>query len=419
MFIPVSICTSNFDPIMSKPCPYCSTEVVEHGLQCDKCESWIHYACINIPPYMIISLSKSKRVYSCISCVHKKYSEDFPAQHTLIEKVINDLKESFKVDQTHDAEPTQVPQSTPDPRPTSPIVDPFVRSPPHTPTSVSSTMIPVVTLPPPVVLATTDESAPASVPLPPTIPILTAKLTPAAVTSISPQHAKGNPTRPCKFYMQGHCQYGRRGQSCPNQHPSMCFKFLRYGTRWCNKLDCTYSHPKMCKTALATGRCDRKNCFYYHKTGTIRPIAHKPNSGQSSPTVPLMELNLPPYQNNKRPPYPSLNHKASRPHTTTPQSHLKNRTSKQPQTQATQWDFPIATQSIFPQTYPSTNYHHLPTQHPTVETITPKPNSNSQSVTNPFLDQMNAIKQLMLDMQQAQSKLLLTMNQAWPLLQTN
>ena len=98
----------------------------------------------------------------------------------------------------------------------------------------------------------------------------------------------------------------------------MCFKFLRYGTRGCNKLDCTYSHPKMCKTALTTGRCDRKNCFYYHKTGTIRPIAHKPNSGQSSPTVPLMELNLPPYQNNKRPPYPSLNHKARRPHTTTP-----------------------------------------------------------------------------------------------------
>ena len=117
VFSPVSICTSNFDPIMSKPCSYCYTEVVEHGLQCDKYESWIHYACTNLPPYMIISLSKSKRVYSCISCVHKKYSEDFPTQHTLIEKVINYLKESFKVDQTNDSEPTQVPQSTPNPLP--------------------------------------------------------------------------------------------------------------------------------------------------------------------------------------------------------------------------------------------------------------------------------------------------------------
>ena len=66
----------------------------------------------------------------------------------------------------------------------------------------------------------------------------------------------------------------------------------------------------MCKTALMTGRCDMKNCFYYHKIGTIRPISHKPTSGQSRSTVPLMELNLPPYQNNKRSPYPSLNHKA-------------------------------------------------------------------------------------------------------------
>ena len=87
--------------------------------------------------------------------------------------------------------------------------------------------------------------------------------------------------------------------------------------------------------------------------------------------------------------YPSLNHKASPPHTTTPQSHLKNRTNKQPQTQATQWHFPIAIHSILPQTYPSTNHHHLPTQHPTVEIITPKPNSNTQSVTNPFLDQQD------------------------------
>ena len=60
--------------------------------------------------------------------------------------------------------------------------------------------------------------------------------------------------------MQGHCQYGRHGQSCPNQHPSMCFKFLRYGTRECNKLDCTYSHPKMCKTDLTTVRCETKSC---------------------------------------------------------------------------------------------------------------------------------------------------------------
>ena len=64
----IIICTSNFDYIMSKAGPYCSTEVVHHGL---KCESWIHYACTHLPPYMIISLSKLKRVYPCIAGVHK------------------------------------------------------------------------------------------------------------------------------------------------------------------------------------------------------------------------------------------------------------------------------------------------------------------------------------------------------------
>ena len=87
----------------------------------------------------------------------------------------------------------------------------------------------------------------------------------------------------------------------------MCFKFLCYGTRGCNKLDCTYCHPKMCKTALTNVRCDRKNGFYYHKTGTIRPT-----SGQSRSIIPLMELNLTLYQNKRRS-YPTLNHKASRP----------------------------------------------------------------------------------------------------------
>ena len=191
----------------------------------------------------------------------------------------------------------------------------------------------------------------------------------------------------------------------------MCFNFLRYGTWGCNKLDCTYSHPRMCKTALTTGRCNRKNCLYYHKTGTIRQIPHKPTSGQSRSTVPLMELNLPPYQNKKLPHTP-FNHKASPPHTTTPTCKIELVSTRRPK--LPDGIFPMPHRAFCPQTYPSTNYHNLPTQ-----LITPKPDSNSQSVTNPFLDQMNAIKQLMLDKQKAQYKLLLTMNQAGPFLQTN
>ena len=73
-----------------------------------------------------------------------------------------------------------------------------------------------------------------------------------------------------------------------------------------------------------------------------------------------MEWNLPPYQNNKRPPYSSLNHKTSPSHVTTPNPTRKiglvsSRRPKLP---------PITIQSLLPHSYPSNNYHHLPTQHP-------------------------------------------------------
>ena len=131
--------------------------------------------------------------------------------------------------------------------------------------------------------------------------------------------------------MQRHCQYGRRGQGCPNPHPPMYFKFLRNGARGSNKLDCTYGHPKVGRIALTTGRSDRKNCFYYHKIGKFRPVLSKPTQGPTKPTIPFMELNIHPY--------PSRNHKVSPPHTGTSQFHHQNHTTStnQPQAQANRY----------------------------------------------------------------------------------
>ena len=360
--------------------------------------------CTNLPPYMIISLSKSKRVYSCISCVHEKYSDDFPDQHTLIEKLINDLKESFKADQTLNPQPIHDPQTSTNQCPSSPKVDIPIQSLLDTPTNVLPTTISDVSPTSPVIMTATAESTPTIVSPPPVTKTTT------TVTNVPHPRAKPTTSHPCKFYMQGHCQYGRRGQSCPNSHPPMCFKFLRNGARGCNKLDCTYAHPKMCRMALTTGRCDRKNCFYYHKTGTIRPVPNNPNSGTTRPTIPLMELNIPPY--------PSRSHKVSPPLTSTSMFHNQNPNTNQPQAQVTRWDLSTAPQEPHPQSHPPINYQHYPTQCPTIEPITPQDSSNSNfhSATYPFLDQMKVIKRLMLDMQQVQSKLLQTMSQAWPCL---
>ena len=180
----------------------------------------------------------------------KKYSDDFPAQHTLIEKLINDLKESFKADQTLNPPPTHDPQSSTNQCPAPPKVDISIHS--HSgihPQLFFPQQIPVVSPTPPVILTATAEST-STIGAPP--PIIKTTTT---ITSVSPSQAKPATSHPCKFYMQGHCQYGRRGQSCPNPHPPMCFKFLRNGARGCNKLDCTYAHPKMYRIALTTGRC--------------------------------------------------------------------------------------------------------------------------------------------------------------------
>ena len=91
-----------------------------------------------------------------------------------------------------------------------------------------------------------------------------------------------------------------------------------------------YSHPKMCRMALTTGRCDRKEGSYYHKAGTIRPVPNKPTPGPTKPTIHLMELNIPPHH--------SRNHKVSPPLTSTSQFHQQNPTTNQPQAQATRWD---------------------------------------------------------------------------------
>ena len=143
---------------------------------------------------------------------------------------------------------------------------------------------------------------------------------------------------------------------------------------------------------------------YYYQTGTIRPVLSNPTQGPTKPTIPFMELNIPPHT--------SRNHKVSPPHTSTSQFHHQNPATNQPHAQANRCDLSTAPpQEPYPQSHPLNNYQHYATQRPTTETITPQ-DSPFHSATYPFLDQMKVIKQLMLDMQQSQCKLLQTMNQS-------
>ena len=119
---------------------------------------------------------------------------------------------------------------------------------------------------------------------------------PIATKSISSATPK-----PCKFYMQGHCRYGKKGIGCSYPHPQMCFRFIKSGHKGCSKGDsCKYAHPKLCRSSLLSHKCDRIKCYFYHVTGTVRSNLNQnllrtnvPKRPASHPT-PLMNIKLPP-----------------------------------------------------------------------------------------------------------------------------
>ena len=73
---------------MTNPWPMCDSVVDNHCLQCDKCNDWIHYKCSKLPAYMIIQLSKSKRAFTCNSCVQSKFSLVFHKLYDEINEIV-------------------------------------------------------------------------------------------------------------------------------------------------------------------------------------------------------------------------------------------------------------------------------------------------------------------------------------------
>ena len=80
----------------------------------------------------------------------------------------------------------------------------------------------------------------------------------------------------------------------------MCFRFIRQGKKGCNKgVSCQYAHPKLYCASLTSKRCDRRNCYYYHVAGTLRPLTDvvPPKKQVSSRPTPLMQMEVTPPSN--------------------------------------------------------------------------------------------------------------------------
>ena len=70
----------------SLACPFCDTLVDKSALHCVKYDHWVHYSCSKLTPYAIIQL------FSCHTCVHERFNNDFPELHTEIEGIIKEEK---------------------------------------------------------------------------------------------------------------------------------------------------------------------------------------------------------------------------------------------------------------------------------------------------------------------------------------
>ena len=78
----------------------------------------------------------------------------------------------------------------------------------------------------------------------------------------------------CRFYQSGTCKHGISGKECEFDHPKMCQKLLKHGTKQpqgCNLgKRCPKFHPKMCPTSISKLECFDSKCKLRHVKGTKR-----------------------------------------------------------------------------------------------------------------------------------------------------
>ena len=78
----------------------------------------------------------------------------------------------------------------------------------------------------------------------------------------------------CRYFLRREFKHGAKGKECNFDHPPLCNKFVRNGTKYggCKKSNCKYFHPRLCQTALKTRVCTKSACSLFHVIGTKREL---------------------------------------------------------------------------------------------------------------------------------------------------
>ena len=64
----------------------------------------------------------------------------------------------------------------------------------------------------------------------------------------------------CSYWITDKCKFG---QKCKNEHPTRC---REHNMDWgeCEKKNCEFEHPKMCRNMIKDSYCSRSNCRFNH-----------------------------------------------------------------------------------------------------------------------------------------------------------
>ena len=77
----------------------------------------------------------------------------------------------------------------------------------------------------------------------------------------------------CRYYGNGTCKYGQKGEGCKYSHPKKCLKYMRFARdeeRGCNSRSCSYYHPPLCRLVESGRTCTRQRCKYFHRQAATK-----------------------------------------------------------------------------------------------------------------------------------------------------
>ena len=188
---------------MAFMCSLCKLECNDdNALVCDQCSCNVHFACSELPTYLITFLELSdKATFCCKNCAQTE--SEYNETKAEVEKQIENTRKALS------------------------------RDTPSANTSKLDLQVENNTI---------------------------NKRLEMIETEAEINRRESEPKRVCHFFRHNKCKHGKKGPNCPFRHPTPCKKHIN-GYSCKNTEKCPYWHPQVCKNGP---ECKRARCKRYH-----------------------------------------------------------------------------------------------------------------------------------------------------------